>query len=222
LAVREPQGEVYPGSRGSFWKGVYSSLLLERGAPTGVNLPPQTLNVLTLQFNPTLGTLESAATTISGTVSTALEFFSTGAGGPFDILLTDTLGLAGIPGMFGQELTGIVPANQPVFTIPVTIPFGPVDRGDPPELVVGAGTWDQLFSLPFPSLAITQSPATVLVPGMSITGLSVTTYNYTPAVAAVPEPRFAGALALLFGFGLVARNWRIKQLAGAGASYGQR
>jgi hypothetical protein len=177
-------------------------------APPAANSPSQTVNVSTPQFNPTLGTLESATTTITGTVSTALEFFSTGAGGPYDILVTDTLSLAGIPGLFGQELTGIVPADQPVFTLPVTFPFGPVDRGDPAELVVGSGTWNQLYSLPFPSLTVKQSPAPVLVPGMMISGSSVTTYTYTPATAPVPEPQSSGVLALLLGFGFAAARFR--------------
>jgi len=121
--------------------------------------------------------------------------------------------LSGIPGLFVEELTGIVPADQPVFTSAVTFPFGPVDRGDPAELVVGSGTWNQLFSLPFPSLTVKQSPAPVLVPGMIISGSSVTTYTYTPAIAAVPEPRSSGLLALLFGFGFAARNWRARRAA---------
>jgi hypothetical protein len=180
-------------------------------APASANSPAQTVNVSTPQFNPTLGTLESATTTIIGTVSTALEFVSTGAGGPYDILVTDTLSLAGIPGLFGQELTGAVPADQPVFTLPVTFPFGPVDRGDPAELVVGAGTWNQLYSLPFPSLTVKQSPVPVLVPGMMISGSSVTTYTYTPAIASVPEPRFSLILALLFGFGFVVSGLRMRR-----------
>jgi hypothetical protein len=170
-------------------------------------LAGQSLNVLTPQFNPSLGTLESATTTIGGTTSTALEFFSTGAGGSYDLLVTDTFSVAGIPGLFGQELTGTVPANQPVFTLPVTFLFGPLDRGDPLELgLVGSGSWNQLFSLPSPSLTIKQSPAPVIVPGMSISGASVTTYTYTPATVTVPEPRSFGVLALLFGFGVVVRN----------------
>jgi len=177
-------------------------------ASSAANFPAQTVSVSTPQFNPTLGTLESATTTITGTTSSALEFFATGAGGPYDILLTDTLSLAGIPALFGQELTGALPAGQPVFTVPVTFSFGPVDRSDPAELVVGSGTWNQLFSLPVPSLTITQSPASVLVPGLMISGSSVTTYTYTPATAAVPEPRSGGVLASLFGFGLMARKWR--------------
>jgi hypothetical protein len=88
-------------------------------AAVAANLPPQTLNVSTPQFNPILGTLQSATTTITGTVNAALEFFSTGAGGSYDIFLTDTLSLAGIPGLFGQELRGAIPADQPVFILPV-------------------------------------------------------------------------------------------------------
>jgi hypothetical protein len=84
-------------------------------APTAANLPPLTVDVSTPQFNPSLGTLESATTTISGTTSSALEFFNTGAGGLYDIFVEDTLTLAGIPGLFGQELTGIVPADQAVY-----------------------------------------------------------------------------------------------------------
>jgi hypothetical protein len=177
-------------------------------APAAANFPAQTVTVSTPQFNPALGTLESATTTITGTINTALEFFSTGASGPYDIFVTDTLSLAGIPGLFGQELTGAVPAAQPVFVSPVTFPFGPVDRSDPPELVVGAGTWNQLFSLPFPSLTVIQSPAPVLLPGMIISGSSVTTYTYTPAAVPVPEPRSSLVLALLLGCGFAARNWR--------------
>lgn len=176
-------------------------------AATAANFPAQTVNVPTPQFNPALGTLDAATTSIAGTVDTALEFIATGAGGPYDVVLTDTLSVAGIPGLFGQELTGSVPANQSVFTLPVTIPFGPVNRSDPPELVVGAGTWNQLYSLPFPSLTVTQSPGSVFVPGLMISGSSVTTYTYTPATAAVPEPRFGGVLALLFGFGFVVKKW---------------
>jgi hypothetical protein len=177
-------------------------------APAEANFPAQTVNVSTPQFNPALGTLDSATTTITGTINTALEFFSTGAGGPYDIFITGTLSLAGIPGLFGQELTGAVPADQTVFVSPVTFPFGPVDRSDPPELVVGAGTWNQLFSLPFPSLTVIQSPAPVLLPGMIISGSSVTTYTYTPAAVPVPEPRSSLVLALLLGCGFAARNWR--------------
>jgi hypothetical protein len=177
-------------------------------APAAANFHAQTVNVSTPQFDPVLGTLQSATTTVTGTTSTALEFFSTGAGGPYDIFVTDTLSLAGIPGLFGQELTGAVPADQPVFVSPVTFPFGPVDRSDPPELVVGAGTWNQLFSLPFPSLTVKQSPASVLLPGMIISGSSVTTYTYTPTTAPAPEPRSSLVLALLLGCGFAAGNWR--------------
>jgi hypothetical protein len=190
-------------------------------APAGANSTAQTINVSTPQFNPMLGTFEGGTTTISGTVDTALEFFSTGAGGPYDIFLSNTLNLAGIPGLFGQEVTGSVPANQTVFTLAVTIPFGPVDRGDPPELVSGSGTWNQLFSLPFPSLTINQSPASVLIPGMMISGSSVTTYTYTPAIAAIPEPRFGGAIMLLFGCGLVVTNWRAWRNKRAGTPIAQ-
>lgn len=177
-------------------------------APAAANSPAQTTNVSTPQFNPTLGAFEGGTTTITATVDTALEFFTTGAGGPYDILLTDTLSLAGIPGLFGQELTGVVPADQPVFTLPVTIPFGPVGRGDLAEFVVGAGTWNQLYSLPFPSLTVNQSPVPVLVPGLIISGSSVTTYTYTPATFPVPEPRSSGLFALLLGFGFVAARFR--------------
>lgn len=178
-------------------------------APGALNLPAQTVIVPTPQFNPMLGTLQGATTTIAGTISTALEFFTTGAGGQYDVLLTDTISLAGIPALFGQELTGAIPAGQPVFALPVTFPFGPVDRSDPAELVFGSGTWNQLFSLPYPSLVVTQSPATaVLVPGLMISGTSVTTYAYTPATAAIPEPRSAALIALIFALGLVARNKR--------------
>ena len=175
-------------------------------APDGINFPAQTVNVPTAKFNSKLGTFESASTTITGITSTGLEFFTTGSGGPYNILLTDTISLGGIPAQFGQELTGTVPADQPVFTLPVTFPFGPVGRSDPAELVVGSGTWNQLFSLPSPSLVITQSPATVLVPGLIISGSSVTTYTYTPVTTPVPEPGTEAVLALLFGFGFVARE----------------
>jgi hypothetical protein len=185
-------------------------------APGAANLPPQTANVFTPQFNPLLGTLESATTTISGTTSTALEFFNTGAGGPYDIFVTDTLSLTGIPALFGQELTGLVPADQAVFTSPVTFPFGPVDRGDPPELVVGAGSWNQLFSLPFPSITVNQSPASAIVPGLSVTGSSVTTYTYTPVTVTVPEPRFIVVPALLFAGVLAAWNRRQKRVKAFG------
>ena len=180
-------------------------------APTASNQPPQSIEVLTPQFNPSLGTLESATTTISGTINTALEFFNTGAGGSYDVFVSDTLSLGGIPGLFGQELTGVVPADQPVFTAPVTFPFGPVDRGDPSELVLGSGTWSQLFSLPFPTLAVNQTPATVLVPGMSITGSSVTTYTYTPVTT--PEPRLMFLPALVFAGTVRVWNRRRRGLA---------
>jgi hypothetical protein len=177
-------------------------------SPASANLPAQTVNVSTPQFNPALGTFEGGATTITGTIGIALEFFNTGAGGPYDLLLKDTLSLAGIPALFGEELTGVLPANQPAFIVaPATFPFGPVDRSDPPELVVGAGTWNQLFSLPFPSLTVNQGPAAVL-PAVIISGVSVTTYTYTPAMASVPEPRFSFVLAWLFGCGVVVTNWR--------------
>jgi hypothetical protein len=167
------------------------------------NFPPQTINVSTPQFNPALGTFENGATTITGAATIALEFFNTGAGGPYDVFLTDTLSLAGIPGLFGEELTGILPANQPAFIVsPVTFPYGPVDRGDPAELVVGTGTWNQLYSLPFASLTVKQGPSAIL-PAIVISGSSVTTYTYTPATTAVPEPRTAGVLALLLGLCVV-------------------
>lgn len=176
-------------------------------APAASNLPPQTLNVSTAEFNPALGTFESGATTISGATSIALEFFNTGAGGAYDVLLSDTLSLAGIPGLFIEELTGIVPADQGAFITPAaTVRFGPVNRSDPAELVVGSGTWSQLLSLPFPSLTLKQGPAAVL-PGVMISGSSLTTYTYTPVVAAVPEPRTSGALTFLLGLGFVAKNW---------------
>jgi hypothetical protein len=177
-------------------------------APAASNLLPQTVNVSTPQFNPALGTFESGATTITGTTGIALEFFNTGAGGPYDILLSDTLSVGGIPGLFIEELTGTIPADQPAFIAPAaTFPFGPVDRSDPAEAVVGAGTWNQLFSLPFPSLTIKEGPAAVL-PAIIISGSSVTTYTYTPATAAVPEPRSFCALAFLLGFGFVAKKMR--------------
>jgi hypothetical protein len=189
-------------------------------AAAAVNLPAQTVNVSTPQFNPALGTFESGATTIAGTTGIALEFFNTGAGGPYDVFLVDTLTLAGIPGLFGEELTGIVPANQVAFiSPPATFAFGPVDRSDPAGLVVGTGTWNQLFSLPFPLLTVKQGPAAVL-PAIIISGSSVTTYTYTPAIAAVPEPRTTCILALLFGFGFVARNrrWYLNNSEKPGAS----
>jgi hypothetical protein len=186
-------------------------------APTTSNLPPQTLNVSTPQFNPSLGTLETATTTIAGTVDIALEFFSTGAGGPYDIFLSDTLSLNGIPGLFGEELTGTVPANQGVFTAPVTIPFGPVDLFfGPAGAVVGSGTWNQLYSLPFPSFTVLQSPGPVLVPGLMVSGSSVTTYTYTPVTATVPEPRFPFVPALLFTGVLEIWNWRRKRVKAFG------
>jgi hypothetical protein len=191
-------------------------------APAAANLPPQTVNVPTPQFNPSLGTLESATTSITGTISTALEFFNTGASGPYDIFLTGTLSLAGIPGLFGQELTGIVPADQAVFTSPTTFPFGPVYRGDPAELVVCSGSWNQLFSLPFPFFTIKHSPAPVLVLGMSITGSSVTTYTYTPVTAAAPESRFLFVPALLFASVLEAWNRRRKRVKALGQSMAGR
>ena len=173
-------------------------------APAGTNLPPQTANVLTPQFDPALGTFQSGTTTITGTISMGLEFFSTGAGGPYDVLVDDTLGLGGIPGRFVEELTGTVPANQVAFITPgMTFPFGPVSRGDPAVQVIGTGTWNQVFSLPFPSLTLKQSPSSVL-PGILITGTSVTTYAYTPAVTAIPEPRLAGVLAIVLGGSFIA------------------
>ena len=100
--------------------------------------------------------------------SIALEFFNTGAGGPYDIVLSDTLSLDGIPGLFEQELTGIVPADQPAFITPAAMfPFGPVDRSDPAGVVAGSGTWNQLFSLPFPSLTVKEGPPAVLFPASS-------------------------------------------------------
>lgn len=163
-------------------------------APSAANFPPQTVAVSTPKFNPSLGTLTATGTSVTGTVNTDLEFFSTGAGGSFDIILSDALSLA----VFEQDLTGTVPANQAVFDVPVKIPFGPLDRTNPLAAVVGTGTWDQVFSLPYPSLSIKQSPATALVPGLALTGTSVTTYTYTPAIAAVPEPRFILIPGLLF------------------------
>lgn len=175
-------------------------------APAASNLPPQTVNVSTPQFNPALGTFESGATAITGTTSIALEFFTTGAGGPYDILLSDTLTLGGVPGLFIEELTGTVPAGQAAFIAPAaTFPFGPVDRSDPAAVVVGSGTWNQLFSLPFPSLTIKEGPAAVL-PAIIISGSSVTTYSYTPATAAVPEPQSSCMLALLLGFAFLAKK----------------
>ena len=117
-------------------------------APSAANLPAQTVIVSTPQFNPTLGVLDSATTTISGKTNTALEFFATGAGGPYDILLFDTLSLAGIPALFGQELTGTLA----VFVLPVTIPFGPVDRTDPAQLVVGQERGTNFSAFPSPRL----------------------------------------------------------------------
>jgi hypothetical protein len=167
-------------------------------APAASNLAVAAMDVGTPQFNPTLGTFESGATVITGTASIALEFFNTSAGGAYDVLVSDTLSLAGIPGLFIDELTGIVPANQVAFiSPPATFPFGPVERGDPAGLVVGSGMWNQLFSLPFPSLTIKQGPAAIL-PATIISGSSVTTYSYTPAIAPVPEP--AGFA--LFGTGI--------------------
>jgi hypothetical protein len=175
-------------------------------APAASNLPPQTVNVSTPQFNPALGTFESGATTITGTTGIGLEFFNTGAGGPYDILLSDTLSLGGIPGLFIEELTGTIPADQPAFIAPTaTFPFGPVDRSDPAGVVVGSGTWNQIFSLSFPSLTIKEGPAAVL-PAIIVSGSSVTTYTYTTATTAVPEPRSFFMPALLFGFAFIAKN----------------
>jgi hypothetical protein len=177
-------------------------------APLATNLPPQVVNVLTPQFNPALGTFQSGMTTITGTINIGLEFFNTGAGGPYDVLVDDTLSLGGIPGRFVVELTGAVPANQTAFITPgMTFPFGPVDRGDPAAQVVGIGTWNQTLSLPFPSLTVRQGSPNVL-PGILITGSSVTTYAYTPAVTPVPEPRLTGILAAVLGIGLIAVNRR--------------
>jgi hypothetical protein len=182
-------------------------------APFAANLPAQTVDVATPQFNPALGTFESGATTITGTTAIALEFFNTGAGAPYDILLSDTLSLGGIPGLFIQELTGTVPANQAAYiAAAASFPFGPVNRGDPAAAVVGSGTWDQLFSLPFPSLTINQGPGAVL-PGVIVSGSSVTTYTYAPAMASVPEPRSSCLLALLFGCGFVVRKSQMRQKA---------
>jgi hypothetical protein len=176
-------------------------------APAASNLPPQTVNVATPQFNPALGTFESGATTISGTTSIGLEFFNTGAGGAYDVVLSDTLSLGGIPAFIVEELTGTVPADQAAFITPtVMFPFGPVDRSDPAVLVGGSGTWDQLFSLPFPSLTVNQSPAGGVLPGIIVSGSSATTYTYTPAIAPAPEPRSFCVLALLFGFGFGLRR----------------
>lgn len=177
-------------------------------APGATNLPPQTVNVLTPQFDPALGTFQSGATTIAGTINMGLEFFNTGAGGSYDVLVDDTLSLAGIPGRFVEELTGTVPPGQTAFITPgATFPFGPVDRGDASAQVVGTETWNQVFSLPFPALTLKQSPSSVL-PGIVITGTSVTTYVYTPVVTAAPEPRLTGVLGLLLALGLVAATGR--------------
>jgi hypothetical protein len=185
-------------------------------APIATNLPPQILNVLTPQFNPTIGTFENGTTIITGTTAIGLEFFSTSAGGPYDVLVSDTLSLAGIPGLFVQELTGTVPANQAAFIAPATMfPFGPVDRSDPAELVAGSGMWNQLFSLPFPALTVMHGPAAIL-PGIIISGSSVTTYIYTPAAVPVPEPRSFCVIALLSGFGFVAKNWWTRRATNAG------
>ncbi len=181
-------------------------------APSAGNLAAQTLNVSTPQFNPSLGTFETGNTTISGTTSIGLEFFSTGAGGPYDVLLSDTLSIGGIPGLFVEDLTGTLPAGQPAYITPtVTFPFGPVDRSDPAELVVGSGTWNQLFSLPFPSLSVKEGPGGVL-PGVIVVGSSVTTYTYTPAGTAVPEPRCSSMVALLLACVFAVRNWSRKRL----------
>jgi hypothetical protein len=162
-------------------------------APLASNFPPQTVTISTPQFNPALGTLVSAATTITGVASSDLEFFSTGAGGLFDVILSDALSFA----VFGQELTSTLPANQAVFNFPVTIPFGPLDKTDPIAAIVGTGTWDQLFSLPYPSLAVKRSPASVLVPGLSLAATSLTSYTYKLAIAAVPEPRLVSIPGML-------------------------
>jgi hypothetical protein len=181
-------------------------------APFAANLPVQTVVVATPQFNSSLGTFDTGSTVISGTTSIGLEFFNTGAGGPYDLLLSDTLTLGGIPGLFVQELTGTGPANQPAYIAPAaTFSFGPVERSDPSSLVVGSGTWDQLFSLPFPSLTINQGPAAVL-PAVIITGSAVTTYAYTPVATAVPEPGFSFMLSLLFACGSLVRNWRMMRV----------
>jgi hypothetical protein len=182
-------------------------------APFGTNLPPQTVNVSTPQFDPALGTFQSGMTTVTGTINLGLEFFNTGAGGPYDVLVDDTLSLGGIPGRFVEELTGTVPANQTAFITPgMTFPFGPVDRGDPAAQVVGTGMWNQVFSLPSPSLTLKQSPSSPL-PGILIAGTSLTTYAYTPVITPVPEPRFTGVLVVVLGIGFVAANRR-RRLAG--------
>lgn len=179
-------------------------------APFAGNQAAGTLHVLTPQFNPALGTLQSGTTTITGSTSIALEFFDTMAGGAYDVLVSDTLTVGGIPGLFVEELTGVLPANQATFITPgANFPFGPVDRSDPAVVVVGSGTWDQVFSLPFPSLTVKLGPTTI-IPGIVINGSSVTTYTYTPAMAPAPEPRWAGVLALFFASALVVRNWRRK------------
>ena len=177
-------------------------------APLASNLPVPTVNVSTPQFDPALGTLQSAATTITGSIGIAFEFFNTGAGAPYDILVTDTLSLAGIPGLFVEDVTGAIPAGQAAFiTPPVTFPFGPVDRSVPLQVASGVGTWNQLYSLPFPALTINAGPA-VALPAIFITGSSVTTYTYSPAATPVPEPRGSYLLGACLAFCMLVRNGR--------------
>lgn len=178
--------------------------------PLAANLPAQTVTVSTPQFDPALGTFQSGTTVITGTTSIALEFFNTGAGGAYDVILTDTLTSGGIPGLFEQELTGILPPGQAAYiTPPQNFAFGPVERSDPASLVVGTGTWSQLFSLPFPVLTVNQGPAAIL-PGGVINGSSVTTYTYVPAVTAVPEPKSVFVLVLSLALGFITRNRNIR------------
>jgi hypothetical protein len=133
-----------------------------------------------------------------------------GAGGLYDIILSDTLSLDSISGLFEQELTCIIQADQAAFITPAAMfSFGPVARSDPAGVVAGPGTLNQLFSLPFPSLTVKEGPAAVL-PGIIISGSSVTTYTCTPRTP-VPEPRSSFVLAVLFGLCVMARNGRLRR-----------
>ncbi len=172
--------------------------------PFTLPVGPSQQTVLVPQFDSAQGTLTDATITLSGNIQYVLDIFNTGPGS-FSATVHDNLSFGGTPVMTGSTFSGTIPANQFVFTeSPDALAFGPLTEmiGANP-ILIGSGTIP--FDLSLPAVTVDQSSGATVLNVLAFSGASgnvTASYAFTPAIAAVPEPRSLAtvAVALLFVF----------------------